>query len=84
MCPDMDGGHQHTLLFCCLPLSLSPSLSQVRWTAAAADLAAQYTRLVGDMLLASGVIAYLGAFPGDLRQATLQGWTKVRGDSPHG
>ncbi len=52
---------------------------KVRWTAAAAELSARYERLVGDMLLASGVIAYLGAFPGDLRQSTLTEWSAVSG-----
>jgi hypothetical protein len=33
----------------------------------------------GDMLLASGMIAYLGAFTAELRAEALAGWTQVRG-----
>jgi hypothetical protein len=31
------------------------------------------------MLLASGMIAYLGAFTAELRAEALAGWTQVRG-----
>jgi hypothetical protein len=30
------------------------------------------------MLLSAGMVAYLGAFPGDWRQTTLAGWVQVR------
>ncbi|KAJ9518808.1 hypothetical protein QJQ45_026081, partial [Haematococcus lacustris] len=49
---------------------------KVRWTTAAAELGHLYDHLVGDMLLSSGVIAYLGAFPSELRADTVEGWTK--------
>lgn len=55
----------------------APARPQTRWTAAAAELGAQYERLVGDMLLSAGMVAYLGAFPGEWRQATLAGWVQV-------
>ena len=36
---------------------------RTRWMAAAVDLGNQYGNLIGDVLIASGIIAYLGAFP---------------------
>eukprot|EP00798_Chlamydomonas_sp_ICE-L_P021154 gene21154-28043_t len=38
-----------------------------RWTQSATDLGELYNRLIGDMLLSSGVIAYLGAFTTEYR-----------------
>jgi dynein heavy chain len=35
---------------------------KTRWTAAAQELGLQYDNLTGDMLVAAGVISYLGAF----------------------
>jgi len=40
---------------------------QVRWTAAAEQLAADHRNLVGDMLLSAGAIGYLGAFTSSYR-----------------
>ncbi|GMH33280.1 hypothetical protein BSKO_01114 [Bryopsis sp. KO-2023] len=45
-----------------------------RWTAAAESLGIQFTRLTGNVLLAAGQIAYLGAFTGAYRQDCLQSW----------
>ncbi len=41
---------------------------KVRWTQAAKDLGIQYENLTGDILLSSGVVAYLGAFTVAFRQ----------------
>ena len=39
-----------------------------RWGKAAEDLSHQYENLTGDVLIASGVVAYLGAFTSAFRQ----------------
>ena len=44
-----------------------------RWTETVASLNVQYTNLVGDSLLASACIAYLGAFTPDFRRALVEG-----------
>lgn len=41
-----------------------------RWSKAAKDLAQQYENLTGDVLIASGVVAYLGAFTSAFRQVS--------------
>ena len=41
---------------------------KIRWTQAAKDLGLQYENLTGDILLSSGVVAYLGAFTVAFRQ----------------
>lgn len=48
---------------------------KTRWTEAAASLQLQYDNLIGDVLIASGVIAYLGAFTSGFRAECTQGWT---------
>jgi dynein heavy chain len=40
---------------------------KTRWTAAATSLAAEYTMLTGDVLLAAAQIAYLGPFTAGYR-----------------
>lgn len=49
---------------------------RVRWTAAAERLAGNYATLTGDVLIASGVIAYLGAFTAEFRRTQISEWTK--------
>lgn len=39
-----------------------------RWKQAALDLAQKYTNLTGDILISSGLVAYLGAFTSAFRQ----------------
>jgi dynein heavy chain len=39
-----------------------------RWTDAAKNLGDRYINILGDVLLSSGVVAYLGAFTVDFRQ----------------
>lgn len=41
-----------------------------RWSAAADGLKLAYDNIVGDVLLSSGVVAYLGAFTVDFRQVS--------------
>ncbi|GIY63283.1 dynein heavy chain 3, axonemal [Caerostris darwini] len=45
-----------------------------RWNAAAENLTVAYNNIVGDVLLSSGVIAYLGAFTVDFRQECTSSW----------
>ncbi|TPX33936.1 hypothetical protein SeMB42_g07413 [Synchytrium endobioticum] len=47
-----------------------------RWSEAARSLQTVYTNLTGDVLLSSGVIAYLGAFTSAYRQTCVQEWTQ--------
>ena len=42
-----------------------------RWSKAAEDLTVQYDNLTGDILCASGVVAYLGAFTSAFRQVSM-------------
>ncbi|KAI9093996.1 dynein heavy chain, N-terminal region 2-domain-containing protein, partial [Phlyctochytrium arcticum] len=48
-----------------------------RWTDAAKSLTAIYSNLTGDVLLASAVIAYLGAFTSAYRQLCLSEWNQL-------
>lgn len=48
-----------------------------RWSAAAASLQDVYDNLTGDVLISSGVIAYLGAFTAGFRKECTQEWTKI-------
>ena len=41
-----------------------------RWNKAAVDLARQYDNLTGDVLISSGLVAYLGAFTSAFRQVS--------------
>ncbi|MBN3303948.1 DYH3 protein, partial [Amia calva] len=45
-----------------------------RWTEAARLLGIRYTNLTGDVLLSSGMVAYLGAFTVDYRQECQKQW----------
>ncbi|XP_071807320.1 dynein axonemal heavy chain 12-like isoform X1 [Asterias amurensis] len=48
-----------------------------RWTTAAAQLQNIYDNLMGDVLISSGVIAYLGAFTSAFRFRCTSEWTKL-------
>ena len=48
-----------------------------RWSEAARELGVRYNNITGDVLLSSGVVAYLGAFTVDFRQECVQGWLKL-------
>ena len=45
---------------------------QKRWEEATVDLGKLYKNLVGDILIASGIISYLGAFTGSFRNSTVK------------
>jgi len=47
---------------------------KTRWQASVEALTASSVRVLGDILLAAGQIAYLGAFPGAYRAEALGGW----------
>lgn len=46
-----------------------------RWTAAAEQLDETYKTVTGDILISSGIIAYMGAFTADFRQRQISLWT---------
>ncbi|XP_033102995.1 dynein heavy chain 12, axonemal-like isoform X1 [Anneissia japonica] len=48
-----------------------------RWTVAAATLQHTYDNIMGDVLISSGVIAYLGAFTSAFRVQCTNDWTKI-------
>jgi dynein heavy chain, axonemal len=48
-----------------------------RWTESAGKLSEQYTQLTGDVLIASGVLAYLGPFTATYRQRQVEEWIKI-------
>jgi dynein heavy chain len=50
---------------------------KVRWTENAKLLAVDYTNLTGDVIVASGLIAYLGAFTPDFRESAVKEWSEL-------
>ncbi|XP_033631251.1 dynein heavy chain 3, axonemal-like [Asterias rubens] len=48
-----------------------------RWEEAAGELGEKYIKIVGDVLISSGVVAYLGAFTVDFRQQATEEWQKL-------
>jgi len=53
---------------------------RVRWAEICASLGPKYSRIVGDVLLSSAVIAYLGPFTIPFRRAAVAGWQKLCDD----
>lgn len=49
---------------------------KVRWSAAAAMLGGRFNNLTGDVLLSSGLIAYLGPFTSEYRAQATTGWVR--------
>ena len=49
----------------------------MRWGKAAKDLAVQYDNLTGDVLISSGIVAYLGAFTSAFRQVDTYTYTAI-------
>ena len=45
-----------------------------RWSQAAKELGERAINITGDVLISSGVVAYLGAFTVDFRQEAIQKW----------
>ncbi|KAK1118887.1 hypothetical protein K0M31_014657 [Melipona bicolor] len=57
---------------------------QIRWTFTVAELKKSLKNAVGDILLASGAIAYLTPFTDTYRETLLSSWKKVLGEGvPH-
>ncbi|NXN97801.1 DYH7 protein, partial [Rhinopomastus cyanomelas] len=50
---------------------------KTRWHDTALDLGRQYINLTGDILLSSGIIAYLGAFTSSYRQTQTKEWAML-------
>ncbi|KAK7506434.1 hypothetical protein BaRGS_00002546, partial [Batillaria attramentaria] len=48
-----------------------------RWNQAAKDLSKKYINLTGDVLVSSGIVAYLGAFTSAFRQEQAHEWLKT-------
>ncbi|KAL8585021.1 Dynein heavy chain 3, axonemal [Nucella lapillus] len=48
-----------------------------RWTEAARALGERYVNILGDVLISSGVVAYLGAFTVDFRQTVRKEWLEL-------
>ena len=71
---------EHNILICEQKLDRAEKLigglggEKDRWTEAARLLGDRYDRITGDVLLSSGVVAYLGPFTVDFRNVS---WTKV-------
>jgi dynein heavy chain len=53
---------------------------KVRWGEISASLGPKYQRLIGDVLLSSAVIAYLGPFTIPFRREAVAGWQKLCDD----
>jgi dynein heavy chain len=50
---------------------------KTRWSQAAKDLSVQYDNLTGDVLVSSGIVAYLGAFTSAFRSDQTKMWCKM-------
>ncbi|KAI6065272.1 Dynein heavy chain 7, axonemal [Aix galericulata] len=66
---------------CCKKLQRAEQLigglggEKTRWNETALELARKYTNLTGDILISSGIVAYLGAFTSSYRQKQTKEWT---------
>ncbi len=49
---------------------------KARWRTQISELESTYGSIVGDVLLSSAIVAYLGAFTSDYRQDFIKDWTK--------
>merc|ERR1719174_202762 len=50
---------------------------KIRWTQNAKGLKEDYVNLTGDVIVASGLIAYLGAFTPEFRESAVKEWAKL-------
>ena len=59
-------------MLCCRAEKLIGGLGgeKTRWSQAAKDLSRQYDNLTGDVLVSSGIVAYLGAFTSAFRSVS--------------
>eukprot|EP01022_Parablepharisma_sp_SALTPOND_P021165 TRINITY_DN4086_c0_g1_i1.p1 TRINITY_DN4086_c0_g1~~TRINITY_DN4086_c0_g1_i1.p1 ORF type:complete len:4151 (+),score=615.43 TRINITY_DN4086_c0_g1_i1:13469-25921(+) len=48
-----------------------------RWNDQKADMQARHKNIVGDMLISSGIIAYLGIFPFSYRESCIASWSVI-------
>eukprot|EP01135_Chromosphaera_perkinsii_P002036 Nk52_evm83s215 gene=Nk52_evmTU83s215 len=48
-----------------------------RWTVNSKELAEAYSALTGDVLVASGIVAYLGPYSASFRKASIDEWVKM-------
>ncbi|XP_069052852.1 dynein axonemal heavy chain 7 isoform X2 [Lepisosteus oculatus] len=48
-----------------------------RWSITAQELGVLYTNLTGDILISSGIVAYLGAFTSNYRQTQTEEWAEL-------
>ena len=53
---------------------------KTRWGEASADLGRTFTNLTGDVLIASGVVSYMGPFTQVFRDRVVAEWIKLCGD----
>ncbi|KAJ7552701.1 hypothetical protein O6H91_06G065600 [Diphasiastrum complanatum] len=74
---------QHEVKMCTVKLERAEQLigglggEKTRWICAAKDLGNEYINLMGDVLIAAGIIAYLGAFTASYRQEIVEKWSKL-------
>jgi dynein heavy chain, axonemal len=45
-----------------------------RWEVSVSNLSLSYKNVIGDILLSSGIVAYLGAFTSTYRTTCLEAW----------
>lgn len=73
---------EHNIMICEQKLDRAEKLigglggEKDRWTEAALVLGDRYDRVTGDVLLSSGVVAYLGPFTVDFRNDCISGWVE--------
>merc|ERR1719183_364696 len=53
---------------------------KIRWTHNARELKEDYVNLTGDVIVASGLVAYLGAFTPDFRDSAVKEWGQLSQD----
>ena len=74
---------QHEVDICVLKLERAQKLidglkeEKVRWAEEAQNLKSKYKNSIGDMLLCSGIIAYLGVFTGVYRSGCIEKWMNL-------
>ena len=59
---------------CILSLNLGFGGEREKWASMSKKLEQQFIQLTGDILLAVGTVAYLGAFPDNERKRQIEDW----------